>query len=47
MLFEIAELNYQLANDKNNRGIINSFNLRDIEISYLNSVLVIYNLYTI
>tara|TARA_B100000683_G_scaffold70527_1_gene68969 strand:+ start:9751 stop:11064 length:1314 start_codon:yes stop_codon:yes gene_type:complete len=35
--FEIAELNYQLANDKNNRGIINSFNLRDIEIAYLNS----------
>lgn len=35
--FEIAELNYQLANDKSNRGIINSFNLRDIEIAYLNS----------
>ena len=35
--FEIAELNYQLANDKKNRGIINSFNFRDIEISYLNS----------
>ena len=35
--FEIAELNYQLANDKKNRGIINSFNLRDIEIAYLNS----------
>ena len=32
-VFEIAELNYQLANDKSNRGIINSFNLRDIEIA--------------
>ena len=35
--FDIAEINYQLANDKNNRGTINSFNLRDIEIAYLNS----------
>ena len=35
--FDIAEINYQLANDKKNRGTINSFNLRDIEISYLNS----------
>jgi len=35
--FEIAETNYQLANDKSNRGTINSFNLRDIEITYLNS----------
>ena len=35
--FNIAEINYQLANEKNNRGIINSFNLRDIEIAYLNS----------
>ena len=35
--FSIAETNYLLANDKNNRGVINSFTLRDIEISYLNS----------
>ncbi len=35
--FDIAEINYQLANDKNNRGTINSFKLRDIEIAYLNS----------
>ena len=35
--FDIAEINFQLANDKNNRGTINSFNLRDIEIAYLNS----------
>ena len=35
--FEIAEINYQLANDKSNRGLINSFDLRDIEIAYLNS----------
>ena len=35
--FIIAETNYLLANDKNNRGVINSFTLRDIEIAYLNS----------
>ena len=35
--FDIAQINYQLANDKNNRGNINSFDLRDIEIAYLNS----------
>ena len=35
--FKIAETNYLLANDKNNRGVINSFTLRDIEIAYLNS----------
>jgi outer membrane protein len=35
--FSIAETNYLLANDKNNRGVINSFTLRDIEISYLSS----------
>ena len=35
--FSIAETNYLLANDKNNRGVINSFTLRDIEIAYLNS----------
>ena len=35
--FEIAKINYQLANDRVNRGIINSFDLRDIEISFLNS----------
>ena len=35
--FNIAEINYQLANDKKNRGVINSFILRDIEIAYINS----------
>ena len=35
--FSIAETNYLLANDKNNRGTITSFNLRDVEIAYLNS----------
>ena len=35
--FEIAKINYQLANDRVNRGIINSFDLRDIEIAFLNS----------
>jgi outer membrane protein len=35
--FTIAETNYQLATDKNNRGTINSFMLRDIEIAYITS----------
>mgnify|MGYP001211060126 CR=1 FL=1 len=35
--FKIAEKNYIIANENNKRGIINSFNLRDIEIAYLNS----------
>ena len=35
--FKIAETNYLIANENNKRGIINSFNLRDIEIAYLNS----------
>jgi outer membrane protein len=35
--FKIAEINYNLANDKKNRGTINSFMLRDIEIAYINS----------
>ena len=35
--FNIAETNYNLATDKKNRGIINSFMLRDIEIAYINS----------
>ena len=35
--FEISKINYQLANDRVNRGIINSFDYRDIEIAYLNS----------
>ena len=35
--FNIAEKNYMIADENNKRGIINSFNLRDIEISYLNS----------
>ena len=35
--FQIAEINYTLATDKQNRGIINSFILRDIEIAYITS----------
>jgi len=35
--FKIAKINYQLANEKKNRGIINSFILRDIEIAYITS----------
>jgi outer membrane protein len=35
--FKIAEINYNLATDKKNRGTINSFMLRDIEIAYINS----------
>ena len=35
--FIIAETNYLLANEKNNRGVINSFTLRDIEITYITS----------
>ena len=35
--FNIAETNYNLATDKKNRGTINSFMLRDIEIAYINS----------
>ena len=35
--FKIAETNYNLATDKKNRGTINSFMLRDIEIVYINS----------
>ena len=35
--FKIAETNYALATDKQNRGVINSFMLRDIEIAYINS----------
>ena len=35
--FGIAETNYNLANDKNNRGVINSFMFRDIEIAYITS----------
>ena len=35
--FDIAEINYNLANDKNNRGVINSFMFRDIEIAYITS----------
>jgi len=35
--FVIAETNYLLANEKNNRGMINSFALRDIEIAYITS----------
>mgnify|MGYP001373397034 FL=1 len=35
--FKIAETNYALATDKQNRGVINSFMLRDIEISYITS----------
>ena len=32
-----AETNYELATDKQNRGTINSFMLRDIEIAYITS----------
>ena len=35
--FKIATLNYEIANDKKNRGLINSFVLRDIEIAYITS----------
>ncbi len=35
--FRLAEINYQLATDKQNRGTINSFILRDIEIAYISS----------
>ena len=35
--FNIAKTNYNLATDKKNRGTINSFMLRDIEIAYINS----------
>ena len=34
---QIAETNYELASEKHNRGVINSFVLRDIEITYINS----------
>ena len=35
--FKIAETNYDLASDKQNRGDINSFMLRDIEIAFITS----------
>ena len=35
--FKIAETNYLLANENKNRGTINSFMLRDIEIAYITS----------
>ena len=35
--FKIAETNYEIASEKHNRGVINSFVLRDIEITYINS----------
>jgi len=35
--FKIAETNYKLATDRSNRGAINSFNLREIEIAYIKS----------
>jgi outer membrane protein TolC len=37
--FEIARTNYSLANDNKNRGTINSFMLRDIEIAYITSAM--------
>ena len=37
--FEIAEVNYKLANNNHNRGVINSFVFRDIEIAYINSAI--------
>ena len=35
--FKIAETNYTLARDKQNRGVINSFMYRDIEIAFITS----------
>ena len=35
--FEIAKTNYELACDKRNRGVINSFTHRDIEIAFITS----------
>ena len=35
--FRIAQTNYNIATEKQNRGIINSFMLRDIEIAYITS----------
>ena len=35
--FNIAKTNFILANEKQNRGTINSFMFRDIEIAYLSS----------
>ena len=35
--FEISETNYKLAIEKHKIGSINSFDLRDVEISYINS----------
>ena len=35
--FKIAEINYNLATKKENRGTINSFEFRDLEIAYINS----------
>ena len=46
--FEAAEMNLQIADEKFKSGAINSFNYRDIQLSYLNSALYqlqsIYNL---
>ncbi|MBI9055823.1 MAG: TolC family protein [Bacteroidales bacterium] len=45
---EAAEMNLQIADEKFKSGVINSFNYRDIQLSYLNSALTqlqsIYNL---
>jgi hypothetical protein len=35
--FDIAKTNYIFANDQQNRGTINSFMFRDVEIAYLSS----------
>ena len=35
----IAKQNFEIAHDRKNIGLINSFNLRDIEIAYINSAL--------
>ena len=37
--FKIAEENFKLATEKKNRGVINSFMLRDIEIAYITSAI--------
>jgi outer membrane protein TolC len=36
---EAAEMNLQIADEKFKSGVINSFNYRDIQLSYLNSAL--------
>ncbi len=35
--FQVAKKNFQIAQLKENSGLINSFNLRDIEMAYLSA----------